>query len=327
MTKYKKYVRLALHLSFWGGFCLLFQIQNPLYSGKDILKLLSFIFTISFVVYFNLYFLFPRFIQKKKFKQYSLFLILLVFGSAICVTYILNDSILISNVFQNLANVLFFVMITSALKFYRDNNKMQLQIKNLENIQLSTELAILKSQINPHFLFNSLNNLYGLVLKNENEIAAQNILHLSDLMRYILESSSRKEVTLNEEIKFINNYLELEKLRLSALIDIKFETSLGNENILVPPLLFIPMIENAFKHGIVHHTTEGFAHFSLSLQGDELFFEAINSLSDFSNNEFEESKKGLENLQRRLDILYPNKHSLKIEKTNKTYTIILILNL
>ena len=309
---------------------MLFLLQNKDAIIVDYLEFIGVLFILSLVVYANLYILFPKYFNKRKFKHYIGFLVLIISTGALSITFILekSNSIAETSVFlQNFINTLFFVILTSGLKFYRDNNRKQIQIKNLENLQLNTELSMLKSQINPHFLFNSLNNLYGLVLSNTNQIAAQNILSLAELMRYILDSSTRKEVALTEDIRFINNYLALEKIRLSNTIDIKFEVSLINDNIKIPPLLFIPMIENAFKHGIAHHTKEGFAHFSLSVQGNELFFEARNSLSDVTINNERVSGKGLINLKRRLEIVYPKRHSLSIENEKQNYKIVLILNL
>jgi len=330
MKNLNKYLRILLHLSFWLGLIIVFQFQNPDSVESDYYHFLSILLVLSAVVYFNLYFLFPRYFNTKKTFWYVGYLLLTVSVGALYLTLMLinpNESSQLSSFLQNYLNILFFVLVTSGLKFYRDNNRMQIQIKNLENIQLRTELSMLKAQINPHFLFNSLNNLYGLVLKNENQIAAKNILNLSELMRYILDSSTRKEVSLKEEIRFINNYLEIEKIRLSSKLNIQFETSLNNEDISVPPLLLIPMIENAFKHGIAHHTTEGYAHFSLSVQDNELFFEAKNSLSGQPMEDNRKSGKGLANLRRRLEISFPKKHTLNIEKDAKSFTIVLTVKL
>ncbi len=330
MNKIKIYKRILIHFLFWGGFVLLFYLQNQDATTVEYLYFIGKLFIISLVVYFNIFVLFPRYFNKKKFKQYTVFLILIIAIGALSLIFIYRNSKSISpflSFLQYFLNIILFVIITSWFELYRDNIRKQIHIKNLENIQLNTELSMLKSQINPHFLFNSLNNLYGLILQNKNQIAAQNILRLSELMRYVLDSSTHNEVALSEDIRFINNYLSLEKIRLSDSIDIQFETSLDNDDIKIPPLLFIPMIENTFKHGIEHHTKEGFAHFSLSVQGNELFFEAKNSLSNISINKEQVSGTGLINLQRRLEILYPGKHSLSIEKNKKTYRIVLILNL
>ncbi len=329
MKKINKHLTILIHLFFWSGFLLLFYFQNKDTTIIEYAKLMSILIIASIAVYSNLYVLFPTYFNKKKFTTYTILLTLLIIITALLTTYLFSTQKI--NIFyaflQNIVNIFFFIVITSGLKFFRDNNRNQLQIKELENVQLNTELSLLKSQINPHFLFNSLNNLYGLILHNKNQVAAKNILSLSELMRYVLESSNQKEVVLHEEIRFINNYLDLERIRLPNRIDIRFDVSLSSDTIEISPLLFIPMIENAFKHGIDHHTQKAFLHFSLSVQGNELFFEAKNSLSDITIREEHVSGKGLINLQKRLDILYPNKHSLSIEKDKKTYAIILILDL
>lgn len=163
-----------------------------------------------------------------------------------------------------LASVLdtfFSIIVTGSLKLLRDNNQKQKQINSIENAKLKAELALLKVQINPHFFFNSLNNLYGMVLKNRNKQASEAILKLSDLMRYMLESNQEEKVSLSKEIKFIQNYLALEQIRISQDFDIQFEISLSHQNIEIPPLLLIPLVENIFKHVVNQHTEKGFIVF------------------------------------------------------------------
>jgi LytS/YehU family sensor histidine kinase len=185
---------------------------------------------------------------------------------------------------------------------------------------------LLKSQVNPHFLFNTLNNLYGLITQNQNQQASDVTLKLADLMRYLLESSKTDLVNLNKEIQFIDDYLSLEKIRLSQKTDINFTVSGMNKELFVAPLLFIPLVENAFKHGLNTILADSFAHFSLSVQGNELFFEAINSVEKSTENS-EKSGTGLENLKKRLQLIYPQKHQLDIEQTSNQFKVILHIQL
>lgn len=328
MDNKNRYIRILPHLLFWGAFLLIFSMQNENADINDYIKISILLIIVATIVYINLYVLFPLYFYKKKFIQYALTLAPLILLFSFVINYSLSGRLKLDfSLFQNILSISIFIIITGGFNFYTENKRQQLKINSLKNIQLNNELSLLKSQVNPHFLFNSLNNLYGLVLKNKNEIAAQNILSLSELMRYILESSTKKEVPITEEINFIKNYLSLEKIRLDKELDIKFETSISNNHILIPPLLLIPMIENAFKHGVEHHTQEGFAHFSLSLQENELFFEATNSISKLKTEEKQKSGKGLINLQKRLHILYPNKHSLNVDKKDHLYSIVLNIEL
>lgn len=229
-------------------------------------------------------------------------------------------------IFQHFTNIFFFVVITSSLKFLREFlRKQELLIKS-ENEQLKTELSLLKSQVNPHFLFNTLNNLYGLILQNQNSQAAEITLKLSDLMRYILESSKTEKVSLKKEIKFLEDYLALEKIRLSQQADICLEVSGIESDVFVAPLLFIPLVENAFKHGFQTLSKDSFAHFSLALQGNELYFEAHNSVGKTIENQAK-SGTGLDNLRKRLALIYPTKHFLEIEEKENSFKLTLQINL
>ncbi|MFN5772530.1 sensor histidine kinase, partial [Flavobacterium sp.] len=228
--------------------------------------------------------------------------------------------------FQHFINLFFIVVITSSFKFFREYLRKQALLIKVENEQLKTELALLKSQVNPHFLFNTLNNLYGLITQNQNQQASDVTLKLADLMRYLLESSKTDLVNLNKEIQFIDDYLSLEKIRLSQKTDINFTVSGMNKELFVAPLLFIPLVENAFKHGLNTILADSFAHFSLSVQGNELFFEAINSVEKSTENS-EKSGTGLENLKKRLQLIYPQKHQLDIEQTSNQFKVILHIQL
>jgi LytS/YehU family sensor histidine kinase len=195
-----------------------------------------------------------------------------------------------------------------------------------ENEQLKTELSLLKSQVNPHFLFNTLNNLYGLIIQNHNTEASEITLKLSDLMRYTLKSSKQLSVSLKDEIKFVEDYLAIEKIRLANNVQIIFEYSGLDKNILIAPLLFIPMVENVFKHGMQNISQENYIHLFLSIQGNELFFEVQNSILGSADKQFK-SGTGLSNLRKRLQLNYPQKHQLDINISDNNFKAILYIQL
>jgi LytS/YehU family sensor histidine kinase len=228
--------------------------------------------------------------------------------------------------FQHGINLFFFIVITSSFKFFREYKRKQALLILAENEQLKTELSLLKSQVNPHFLFNTLNNLYGLIIQNQNTKASEITLRLSDLMRYILKSSKETKVNLQDEIKFIEDYLTIEKIRLTNNVEIKFEFSGIDKDILIAPLLFIPMVENAFKHGLQNISLDNYAHFFLSIQGNEVFFEVENSIGRKTDKQTN-SGTGLINLRKRLQLIYPQKHQLEINKTETNFKAILYVEL
>ncbi|WP_211220162.1 sensor histidine kinase [Hugenholtzia roseola] len=256
-----------------------------------------------------------------------LFLIILIICGAFALHFIVprHNLRFALPAFQQGINLFFFVLITSAFKILKEYLKKQDYLVKAENEQLKTELSLLKAQINPHFLFNTLNNLYGLIIQNQNEKASEVTLKLSDLMRYVLESSRLERVSLRKEIKFIEDYLSLEKIRLSDNTEVRFEVSGIEADLFIPPLLFIPLVENAFKHGLQKPFDANFAHFSLSFQGKELYFEALNSIG----NAKQSSRKGvgLDNLKKRLSLLYPQSHHLEFEQNQYSFRAVLIINL
>ncbi|MEL7118360.1 MAG: sensor histidine kinase [Bacteroidota bacterium] len=196
-------------------------------------------------------------------------------------------------------------------------------LKTLQAEKANAELALLKSQINPHFFFNTLNNLYGLVIQKSNR-APEVILKLSDMMRYTIYEGKEDEVPLKNEISYLENYIELHKIRFQKKVDIRFTHDVGVD-LKVAPLLFIILLENAFKHGVEKMRENAFIHLQMQTQGKQLFFTI--------ENNFEESTSthkpgiGLDNLKQRLAFLYPNQHELIIEKNESTYKVLLNLEL
>jgi sensor histidine kinase YesM len=320
-------LRVLYHLAFWCFFIFLFWQQNPDATTQEYLSWFTVLGVAGLVVYTNLYLLFSRYFFEKKYIFYSLFLIVTISSGAFILKLLFpsgNASFTLP-VFQHFVNLFFIVVITSSFKLFREYSRKQELLIRVENEQLKTELDLLKSQVNPHFLFNTLNNLYGLITQNQNEQAAEITLKLSDLMRYVLESSKTDKVSLNKEIKFLEDYLVLEKIRLPANADIRFDVYGLEKDIFVAPLLFIPLVENAFKHGLQSISENNFAHFTLSVQANDLFFEAKNSID--KNLQKVKSGTGLENLCRRLKLMYPEKHLLEVELNQGIFKVILQISI
>ncbi|MDC8002918.1 histidine kinase [Aureisphaera galaxeae] len=184
-----------------------------------------------------------------------------------------------------------------------------LQLKSLlklKNENTKNELSHLKSQVNPHFFFNMLNNLYGMVDKDTEKSKAL-ILKLSDLMRYSIYEGEKELVTLEEEVAYLQNYIELHKMRYHKEIDVQFHIDIKDEKIQLMPLLFIILLENAFKHGVENLRENAFVHISLHASHQAINFDIANN---FDASELPSEKGiGLENLQRRLALAYPKKHT------------------
>jgi hypothetical protein len=191
--------------------------------------------------------------------------------------------------------------------------KQRSAIAILEKEKSETELNLLKQQINPHFFFNTLNNLYALSLKQD-ERTPEVILQLSDLMRYVIYKGKESQVTLSEEMTYIEDYIDLQMIRLHKQLDYSFEKEINDKSLSIPPLLFIILVENAFKHGIEPAVGDCFLH--LFLKNDET---GITFICENSFDKIEDTSKGigLENLKKRLNLLYKNKHELTFEEIEK----------
>jgi sensor histidine kinase YesM len=189
--------------------------------------------------------------------------------------------------------------------------------------QLQTELSLLKSQVNPHFLFNTLNSIYSLSITNSDR-TSDAVMKLSRIMRYTLEESKNDEVPLPDEIEFVRSYIDLQKIRLTDIVSIRFITEGPVENVVIAPLLFIPFIENAFKYGIsAHHPSSIDIH--IQVEPHQLLFTCVNDIVPAAHKH-EGTGTGIVNTRRRLELLYPNKHILTIESDTRQYKVLLKLN-
>lgn len=190
------------------------------------------------------------------------------------------------------------------------------RITNLEKEKSETELNLLKQQINPHFFFNTLNNVYSMSLTHD-ERTSEGILQLADLMRYVIYKGQESTVALSDELKYIEDFLELQKMRLHQNFDLQFDKDIQNENTKITPLLFIILVENAFKHGIEGAEKESFLYLSLKQIDGLLTFNCINSIEEDDRGKV--AGLGLQNLRRRLELIYPERHTLILERRENSY--------
>jgi two-component system LytT family sensor kinase len=212
--------------------------------------------------------------------------------------------------------------------FLKEWARNELVRNKLEAYQLSTEIKFLKSQINPHFLFNTLNNLFSMAQAKGNDDLADGISKLSDMMRYMLYDSNAGSVPLKKEIAYLEDCITLNKLRYAVNeIKVTFEYPVQSGSVAIAPMLFIPFVENAFKHGIsIGHTS--LIDIAIIVSGQKLIFTCVNmKYSAIKKIEDEKSGIGLENVKRRLDLLYPRKHHLQISEDDGKYIVKLEIDL
>lgn len=198
-------------------------------------------------------------------------------------------------------------------QWFQQNN----QILGLEKQQVQTELDLLKQQINPHFFFNTLNNLYSLSQK-KSEQTPEVILQLSELMRYVIYRGKEQEVKIKEEINYLHDYSSLQQIRLHKKLDYKFEVEIEDEDLPIPPLLLVVLVENAYKHGIEPAEHPAFLHMRLVNRNGEIAFTCTNSYED---NAVPQGGLGIENLKRRLDLLFGTNYTLTLEAEDAIFRV------
>ncbi len=198
------------------------------------------------------------------------------------------------------------------------------EFKALKEQQLISELSYLKAQLQPHFFFNTLNNIYALAIKNSKHTAPM-VAKLSRMMRYIIYDSGAAKVAVDLEVDFIRNYVEIERIRHSAGIVIDLDVQGKIQNYQVEPLLLLPLVENAFKHGIENETNRGFVRIVLDISSMELTLQVENSMPVIPQPK--QGGVGLQNLHKRLELLYKHRYQLRVDNSESTYCTILTLKL
>jgi LytS/YehU family sensor histidine kinase len=207
--------------------------------------------------------------------------------------------------------------------FYFNKNE-NLELKN-RNQQIQTQLSSLRSQINPHFLFNSLNVIYALALENKEE-TKDAIVQLSNILRYIIYDSNTRQIPLKDELFLLNNYIEFQKFRNKESDTIKFNIAMDNDAFLIYPMLLLPLIENSFKYGDKGSLERDFISIDFIQKDNEFLFQIENSyLENDSSVPNEYSGVGIENIKKNLEIVYPNAHEFKISKTKNLFSVSLKL--
>lgn len=210
--------------------------------------------------------------------------------------------------------------------WHKKNN----QLIAVEKQKSVAELELLKQQINPHFFFNTLNNLYALCLK-KSEQAPEVVLQLSELMRFVVYQGQKPTVSIHEEIKYIEDYVNLQSLRLKNKLDFTLKKSIDDNEAPIAPLLLIILVENAFKHGIEASSEKSELSIAIHLEDNQLIFRCINSIAlsstDSQRLNHQSNGVGLENLKKRLILLYPNRHKIDLQQSENSYTATLSIDL
>lgn len=332
--------RWVYHSIFWVAFfalMVLYGYQEDMgvafTLSNELLNLLFYMV----LVYINLYYLIPRYLARHAFLYMGLVLVAsaLLTPIKIAVFYLklsgqpeYQMQLVKTQGMEFIINVL-VTLLSTVLRVIMDWWRYQNEKQLLLTQTMQSELRFLKSQINPHFLFNTLNNLYALTLKKSDK-APEIVLKLSEIMRYMLYECNEKRVLLSKEIQYIYNYLDLERLRQPAGAEITFTTEGHISDQLVAPLLFVPFLENSFKHGLNHSVAGGgFVRLHLRAEGDALEFSIENSKPEHMPRQEHPRSGGigLTNIRQRLQLLYPGQHQLTVQDEPHRYVVTLRLKM
>jgi two-component system, LytTR family, sensor kinase len=333
------------HIAYWFFWLLLYASVNSANSQSGfgfwlIVELLIMTIKLPYT-YVMIYFLVPQLLIKRKYYQFFLWALLAtVIGGTIVWGihyYYFVDLIHYSrptNFFSppffykalDLVYVATFPIILKLQQFYQQQEK---QNREIVEQKLNAELELLKNQLHPHFLFNTLNNLYAMILTSDKN-ATKAVLHLSSMMSYMLYECNGATITLDKEIDHLKNYIELEKIRYGKRLNISFEFGGEIEGKSIAPLLLFGFVENAFKHGVGKNINDGWIRVNCWAKNETLDFLVENSLCGDEVDAIETINTnggiGLQNIRKRLSLIYPERHSLKI-KNDETYLVHLKLDL
>ena len=332
----KRGFKVLLHFVYW---ILAWFFLNLFFGYGELLNRFSMyysffiLFITAGVTYWTAYYLIPRYLFKGK---YGLFIIYLIFTIIVSLDlelitvwlfliYVEKFQLILldyntRDVYSLLAGTYFIVFLSVGIKltefWFHEQSRRQTALKE----KIETELKLLKSQIHPHFLFNTLNNIYALTLQKSDQ-APEAIIKLSELLDYLIYQGKNELVPISKEIKLIDHYMELEKLRYGNRLEGSFEKSGDPNKVMIAPVLLLPFVENAFKHGISQSRNKVWLKINLEISNRSIIFHIENSKSSAHSKVGTQGGIGLENLKRRLEILYKDRYSLEIHDKEDIYSV------
>lgn len=329
-----EYNGILIHTLVWAALIILL-VYNKDMNNQSIffklpvnLSLLYFLINVG-LFYFNVFVLHPKFLNKKKWLLYIVSIIISIALVYILQLFILHhfypetEQLKQGKIFTRIISSVILSMLYSLV---RDKLMYEKEQRKRQAEQVAYELKFLRSQINPHFLFNVLTNLVSLARKKSDQLEPSLIM-LSDLMRYMLHDSVGKKIPLTDEINYLKSYIELQKLRFGDDIKIisHFDVNGKEESLTIEPMLLIPFVENAFKHG-TGWIEDPFIHIRLMTVNNQLMFDIKNKCSETTDTGYPDSGIGLANVSSRLNILYPNTHTLTIDKMDNIFHVQLTIS-
>jgi len=318
------------HLLLWVSYYAFwtFYYKNYYPNLISLLIVISAYFIFNSVPFYIVgYFIIPRFFYKRKYGLFILssLAVVVVFSVGLAVTLYWLLSTHAPEVAANprvvflmsLMSILTTVGALAAVKLVVDKVRFDKESQHLEKQRLESELQYLKAQVNPHFLFNAINSVYFLIKKNP-DVAAETLIKLSDLLRFQLYDCSDEKIPIEKEIEYLNNFVALETIRKGEKVKVKMTVEEGTSGFQIAPFMLIPFMENTFKHVSTSSDRENNIDIRFKRADDQFCASFFNTSDNLKRNEV--GGIGLKNVKRRLELLYPGKHELRIKEENNTYS-------
>jgi two-component system LytT family sensor kinase len=339
--KQKKWARILSHVAFWLFIIAFFTFIFGIRKNEGYLKITHLLLgtlpvDIGFT-YFILYLLIPKFLLQRKYLHFFL-LLFISFSVVVVIEWTINFYVMYPWVYEDwekwkssmhylsgdafglYLSLGFVVLLASAIKLVKQWFESQQSKADLEIQNRKSELALLRSQVNPHFLFNTLNNIDALIRKDPDK-ASDSVLKLSGIMRYFIYEANTDKVPLQKEVEYLESFIELQRLRYKNIDFIAYTRSGETEGLLIAPMLFVPFVENAFKHGTRRSLVPGIS-INLAITTGKVRLEVWNYFEGNGNgNNHIGPGIGLVNVEKRLQLLYPGKHKLEIVKKDDRFFI------
>jgi len=334
LLKYKLH-----HVFFWMlvfGIWFFLRVDDYSSEAKALAVTLIKVAELALMIYITNYVLIPRLLYKKQYVWFVIIFIAMIFCSSVIKMNIIgrfiNNPELINwtanlkrSLYNNIIPHFFLVIAGAAVQLMFDYGKLQQRMVETAKEKAEAELNFLKSQINPHFIFNSLNSVYFLI--NKENVEARGALHkFSEMLRYQLYEVNDDTIPIEKEILYLNDYMDLQQLRKDEKYSVQFNCAPDVKGFSIEPLLLVPFVENAFKHISHYNNKPNFVKVDMFRANNIFIFSVTNSKEELQTTE-QKTGIGLNNVKRRLELLYPGKHELKITDSENTFTVQLNLHL
>ena len=317
-----------IHVLAWIGVVLFFSTRDlafhPVFWQNVVTNTMVCLIA-AIPVYINIYLLMPRFLYRKKYVLHFLITVLIIIPPGISIAYLLHEFIgipfygILPGKVQMCAEVFLLTGLATTAKAVQQWQIKQRKLQEVEKYSLEQELQLLRNQINPHFMFNTLNNIY-VMIKHEPSKARDSILRFSELLSHQLYYSNKPAIPLEQEMLYLKNYIELEKIRQGNAVKLNINIP-EKSNLLIAPMLLLPIVENAFKHGFA----AGLACYQIDIcleeNENEVKFSCIND--HVKGKTGRKGGIGLKNVQKRLELLYPKHHVFLKQENDSRFEIMI----